>query len=276
MKTKILLLIAVLFLSISLVSANYDIKINMKNIFMEKEKIFFNYTIKLDYAGEISYSPGIACTGKPDSLLELKKANLVWGEDFTGFYESKSSENLYGNCYAYVSLLSPFNTVAKKNFIIISPQDLSLTINSCKDKSCLEKSNIFLKNQDIYLDYESNVDNPAIKATLTSPSGKKTSSINIPGKLNLAETGTYTINAEASKEGYKTAQISKQIAIIEKEARITANAPAAFAETVKPGAESESIVQKSSFPWIAAIIIVIIAILIAIIILLQLYRKRNF
>jgi len=98
-------------------------------------------------------------------------------------------------------------------------KEIMLDIHFCKDKQCSEKSKIFLKNENIYLDFNSEVQNPTITTTLTYPN-KKQEQITLPYSFKPSQTGTYNLEVTASKQGYKTITKKEQFGVIEKEAEI--------------------------------------------------------
>ncbi len=63
--------------------------------------------------------------------------------------------------------------------LINTNPSFSFEINTCKDQECSEKSKVFVKDEDIYFDYDSGVEAPLIIATLTYPD-KTAGQINLP------------------------------------------------------------------------------------------------
>jgi len=143
-------------------------------------------------------------------------------------YDILIDENMISDFYTVkVDLAFNSERITKKSLqfeIIDTLKEIVLDVNVCKDSACETESKIFIKNEDIYLDYSSEVENPSIIATLTYPSGKS-ESVEIPSILELDEIGTYIINVQVSKSGYKIMQVSKQIGIIEQEADIKGKSP---------------------------------------------------
>ncbi|MBU2104376.1 MAG: hypothetical protein KKF67_01195 [Nanoarchaeota archaeon] len=102
------------------------------------------------------------------------------------------------------------------NFSVIGlEEELNVELHVCSNEKCSQKSKIFLLNEDIYFDYFSEVENPDITAMLIYPN-EKTKQITLPTSIKAEQVGTYTIEATASKDGYKTITKREQFGVIEK------------------------------------------------------------
>ncbi|MBU3913690.1 MAG: hypothetical protein KKE50_06375 [Nanoarchaeota archaeon] len=199
-------------LSISTASA-LTINIQTQDSFSIGEQMYFDYTITSNTAQQITFIPHIICTNAPIALLEQKivtlQPNIPHQNTYTDMQVSEQFEPQ--TCTAYIQVTSPMQQRQEKTFEIDTLPSFDFSLD-------LDKT-VFVKNEKINLDYSSEVSNPEITATLTSPLGNL-ENIQIPSTLNLDEIGTYIINAQASKEGYKTMQVSKQVGIIEQNANI--------------------------------------------------------
>ncbi len=120
-----------------------------------------------------------------------------------------------------VRIIAQDNSIETKKELKITAtlKDLIISLNSCKDKSCTERSKVFTSTEDIYMDYSSEVSEPGITATLTYPD-KTIKQINLPMSIKAEQIGTYILSIKASKEGYKTLETVAQFAVIEKPAEI--------------------------------------------------------
>lgn len=98
-------------------------------------------------------------------------------------------------------------------------KEMQVEIKLCKDKSCKQESRIFMKNEEIYLDYDSNVKNPTITTIIKSPD-RKTQKISLPTSIKADQIGTYELEITASKEDYKTITKTDRFAVIEKQVEI--------------------------------------------------------
>ena len=98
-------------------------------------------------------------------------------------------------------------------------EEMQVVINTCKDQACAEKSKIFIKNENIYLDYGSDVAEPTITASLTYPDGNVQSAA-LPLSIEADQIGTYVLQATASKHGYKTVSKREQFAVVAQQAQI--------------------------------------------------------
>jgi hypothetical protein len=204
------------------VKASIQINVTTQDSFNINQKTYFNYTIISDKDQEITFYPYIKCQSVPLPFIKentiLLKANQEYSNIYSDFTVTSDIEPQ--TCKAYVQILSPTSQKEEKSFSIITNPSFLFSIKTCKDSSCSEKTNSILKNQEIYIDYDSSVSNPEIIATLISPSGKS-QKIQIPTDIRLSEIGTYTINVQASKQEYRDISASKQIGVINREANIS-------------------------------------------------------
>ena len=262
MKKIIILFLFAIFLIAGLnnvLAAEFDININMKDKFVQGEVINFDYTIISNINGNIEYYSGIKCDDMPLALIDIKKKNVSVGEIITGEETGMIVDKYYGNCFAYVNVLSPIETKTEKTFEISAPSEFDFELETCRDKDCGEKSKIFIINENIYLDYKSDVENPIVNAVLTYPDGTN-KQITLPYSIIASQIGTYKIDALASKEGYITMTKNELFGVIEQNADI---------ETIP----YESLKGKDYTLYIAiGLVILIIAI---IIVILRYYKPKK-
>ena len=103
---------------------------------------------------------------------------------------------------------------------------MSADIKFCKDNLCENKSKIFLKNENVYIDYDSDVLNQSITAVLIFPD-KTTKQIILPTSIKADQIGTYNLEVSASKEGYRTIEKKEQFGAIEEDTNIEYSEPKA-------------------------------------------------
>ncbi len=222
MVKKFYFIIALFLLEIlPLISAEISAEILVKPSFKLGEEIYFEYTITSDTAQEIVYTESVFCPEAPLPLLHLVAANvsssLPIQRNYT--YMQVSEEMQPQICAAIIKIISPSENIFEKNFTIDTFPEMSFNILLCKDLSCQNKSKIFMKNENIYFFFASDASTPSIKATLNYPDGT-TKSINVPGSIIIEQTGAYSLAVTVSKEGYKTALLNEQFAVIEQPAEI--------------------------------------------------------
>ena len=191
----------------------FEVNIDIKDSFSEGEIITYNFEIISEQEINISYSPNIFCPDMPiiesdEKIINLKKG-IPYSETYTDIKISEFVEPQ--TCRAYIKITNPFYIEIEKNFSIIANPSFSFNIK-------LDKK-IFLQGEDIYIDYDSEVVNPLIIATLIYPN-KKTKQITLPGLIKANKIGTYELKIMASKEGYKTITKRIQFGVIEKPAVI--------------------------------------------------------
>ncbi|MFH1503533.1 MAG: hypothetical protein ABIE36_02660 [Candidatus Diapherotrites archaeon] len=190
-----------------------DIKINMEPEFFTGEVISFNYTINSDTGQTIKYVEKVDCPSAPHAILDVKMAILSSGLPLLGEYKSlKVTDNIAPQeCTAYLAVLEPVEKIISKNFTINT--NPSFNFNLVLDKK------VFVRNQDIDIDYQSEVSNPIIEASLTFPD-KSTENISLPYLFKAKQIGTYELNIVALKEGYKTVSLVEEFGVIKEDAKI--------------------------------------------------------
>jgi len=199
----------ILILFLSLVSATPQIKINIAPVFYEGDTIEFSYEIFSFENQAIKYFAGIDCgEDNPQAMLELKEIYLKANEPFQGDYNFGELNSLYmgKNCTASINILEPFQIFKSKSFEISTSPLFTFELNFPKK--------VFLLNENINLDYTSDVSSLNIDATLKYPNGNS-ENINLPTTIKAEQIGTYELNVQASKEGYKDVELKEQFAVIE-------------------------------------------------------------
>jgi len=108
-------------------------------------------------------------------------------------------------------------TRREKRFQVIgTKKTLLISLKVCKEVGCRYNEKMFIQNQDINIDYVSEVQGISITAVLTFPD-KSTKQLTLPSSIKADQIGTYELEVTASKEGYKTISKQEQFAVIEEE-----------------------------------------------------------
>lgn len=185
------------------------------------EQVSFSYTLTSDTEEEISYFASIDCEEEPQSMLELKTIFLQPDTPVVESYEGFIIDNTTQpqNCQAIVSIAEPYEITETKQFKIIANPSFEFDIFTCKDSSCHTKSKIFIQEKTIFINYNSEVENPTITATLIYPD-KTTKQLTLPTSIKADQIGTYNLEVTASKENYQLIQVSTDFGVIKNEADI--------------------------------------------------------
>lgn len=221
MRKKFYLFLLILILLVPVVNATITIEIDIKDSFSLGETIIFNYNIVSDTGRSISYTPYVSCPNAPSAMLSPipvdLEANVPLSREFSDFtiYENIEPQT----CTAYVEIYEPLEKTASKSFKIETIPSFLFNIKICKDSRCKEDSKVFIQNEDIYLDYESDVLKPIVTAILTYPD-KTTKKLTLPISIKSDEIGTHILKVTAEKENYKTVKKIEQFAVIEGEVDI--------------------------------------------------------
>jgi len=213
---KIILGIILTIILLTLEASSISINIEIKPQFTTGETVTFNYSIT-DVDENISYLVSVRCPDAPIPLLNRETADENVSENYTYLTVDEVLEPQ--TCNASVSVIEPYSLTEKESFEIVTDPSFSFELYLCKDQLCEEKSKIFAQGEDIYIRYSSGVSNPEVIASLNCPN--ETKQISIPYSMEAEQIGSYTVEANASREGYKNASDSVSFAVIERHANIT-------------------------------------------------------
>ena len=259
-----------LFLPITVLSL-VNIDITVKSTFNVGDSINFNYSLTSTDSIEIIYLSYIDCPNALKSTLNPQTMSLSANELFIGqhtdivIYEGINSQV----CTANVQLLSPIQRIKQINFTIIAPLSLSFGIETCIDAQCSQKAKIFTKGNDIYLDYNTDVSNPTIEASLSYPD-KTVHQVSLPTSIQAEQTGTYELKATASKSGYWNNTITYQFAVIEQEANIPLTGVCE-----EDGTCDTDYLQEDQELLMYLILVAVIVIVLIIVIIFMIKRRNN-
>ena len=191
-----------------------SIEIDMKPSFNIGEEILFSYTIVSETSQEISYTPLVDCPSAPISPLERRTTNLEAGVPFTEtyVYMSELKDDVEPQtCKVIVGIISPEEISEEKSFSIVGDPGFEFDIK-------LDKK-IFVKNEEVEINFDSGVSGLEVIATLTNPNGK-TEQLILPTTIESEQIGTYFLDVVASKDGYRTMEKTIEFGVIKREANI--------------------------------------------------------
>jgi len=240
-KSSLKLIISLsLIILISLIntSAQEIIKIYIPESFYEGDAISFDYEIFSENKAEITLEAGVDCP-LISNTPEFSKLSLIGRITESYGYGLIITSDMEGQtCKAYVRILSPIPKIFEKEFEIVADQSFSFKIQLNKK--------IFILNEDISLDYNSDVENPSITSILTYPD-KTSEQITLPTTIKAEQIGTYELEATASKEGYKTVTTEEQFGVIEKHVEIKSISISGIEDT-NEFEEKDNIAEDSKQP----------------------------
>lgn len=237
------------------------ININVPSSFSENEYVSFEYTLTSEVNQNVRFYTYVDCPTAPLPLIVEQMVELQTGIPHTDTYTSFTitEEIEPQTCTAYVQILSPVEQRVEKTFEIVTNPSFTFDIELNKK--------VFVKGEDIEIDYSSSVADPGIVSKLIYPGGKE-EVISLPYSLVANQIGTYTIEASASKEGYKTVSVGEQFGVIEREPVI---------KTVQPReavVDREDVEVEEFLDWRIILLIVVILVIIVLIVVVG-KRKRN-
>jgi len=203
------ILITVVLLNFNLCLAqtnpNINIKINVNDTFQINDTLNFTYTITSNQDAEITYTPYISCEQAPQPFLEEKEISLKANVPYQDKYASIKVEDYLEpqTCVVFIQILSPIEKKIEKEFKIETIPSFQFNLQYCKDQSCAKKTKVFILNDDIYLNYNSDVKDLEITVNLIYPD-KTEKQITLPASIKAEQTGNYELDVTVSKQGYKT------------------------------------------------------------------------
>ncbi|HUS74734.1 MAG TPA: alpha/beta hydrolase [Methanothrix sp.] len=98
-------------------------------------------------------------------------------------------------------------------------KEMVLGVHLCKDKECEYESTVFTQGDDIYLEYDSPIDNLELAGTISYPNGSRLN-ITLPSMFSAAWDGPYVLWSTASTLGYKNKTIKVNFAVLKQEPEI--------------------------------------------------------
>ncbi len=229
LKLFVFIIIVNLF-ALSSASAELTIEVTMDKSFGMGDYISFEYSIVSDQTQTIHYMPHIKCPQAPIPLLEIKTLEFKENEPSADTYNYLTVDDYIEpqTCTAGVYIMSSGmegeeepEVIQEKEveFIIDVPPGFEFYPVTCKDQACTDKAKVFILNETMYLNYESEVPEVSVTGLLTRPDAS-TREFTLPATESASHIGTYKLDAEASKEGYKTMKVESMFGVIEKRVEI--------------------------------------------------------
>lgn len=212
---------AALLLMAAPAGAVMSIDIQMAGEFGAGEQVAFNYSVTSTEDADASFYGHVSCPYLLGEPIQLLSASLQQGVPFDAVHEGAFLDESAApqDCTASVEVLAPVPARKEVKFSIVTAPGFSFAIRTCRDSGCSGRSSVFARGEEIYIDYESGVAGPVVVATLTYPDGKK-SGLDLPASIEAEDTGTYAVDATASKDGYRDMAARAQFALIERHAEI--------------------------------------------------------
>ena len=253
MKNPTMMLIIGIFL-ISLASASTNIEVNVAASFSLNEQMSFEYSLVSDISEQVKFIPHIICPNAPIAFLQEQTIQLQANQQYTTTYVDQIVQDWFEpqTCTAYVIILSPIQKTVSKNFTIDTNPSFDFDIT-------LDKK-VFIQNEDISIDYTSDISGLDISASLTYPDGRS-ENIGLPTTIKAGEIGTYEIEVSASKEGYKTMNVGEQFAVIEGHAEIGGSEDVGRGENVGDDGEDKGMLVYYILARVVVFIIVFLVVL---------------
>lgn len=211
-KIILILLIAVCFLAYA---SAVNIEITTNNSFKEGP-ISFDYKITATEDINLIYMPTVVCEKEAIPPLDFTTIEMQNGDIISSTYTYTNQAELLENqkCIAYINIENFEAESAAKEFTIDTPKKIEAEFFTCLDIECENQNIFFTKEEDIFINYFSDINNLTINATLTYPNKTK-ETIQLPFQLENKQIGTYLLEVEATKENYKPLNTKKNFEIIE-------------------------------------------------------------
>jgi len=181
-----------------------EISIDVDDSFAAGEQISFDYTIKASRTEKIKYYAHVECPTAPMAFIEVKEADISSGLVEGTYKDLIIDEKIEPQeCKAYVRILTPVKKKAEKTFEIITDPRFDVSIKLCKDKEpCDEHFKTFLKGEDLYLGFDTELIDFSFDAKIIEPSGFE-EMLDPDEAYALEKLGTYILVFDAQKQGFK-------------------------------------------------------------------------
>jgi len=232
----IIILMAIAFLSTSVVADNQSIEINITvdQFFEDGDVIQFNYSITSNESLNITYELGLYCS-RDIATLEEVTLQLEANTSFESSYNYSIVHSFIEPqiCSAFIEIIEPEEErqIVSGEFRIETLPSFSWSIYTCRDEECNLTSKIFMDY--VYLTIVSAESNITVNATLQYPDNS-TLDIELPYSFNASRIGIYLVTATVSKEGYKTMSQSLEFSVISEIPDITVSSECNGDDTCDP------------------------------------------
>ncbi|UCD85519.1 MAG: hypothetical protein JSU92_04835, partial [Deltaproteobacteria bacterium] len=175
----LVIIVIINLFSLSPASAEIAIEVIMDESFGIGEDISFDYSIVSDETQTIHYMPHIMCPRALVPLLDIKTVELIENEPVTGSYEYLTIDENIGpqTCAAAICIMSfgaegePPEVIQTEGVIFtidVSPS-FKISLLTCKDQACTNKAKVFILNDTMQLNYESELSGVSVAGLLTRP-----------------------------------------------------------------------------------------------------------
>jgi len=215
MKNKIIICIVMILIALPVVAAEMAVEIQMVDSFGAGERLKFDYTLQSDSSLEVTILPHIKCPNAPVALLKKETINLEGNVPYAGIYEDLVVDESFEpqTCEAYIEFVEPERERVSEAFSIETEPIFSFGVDFCKDSGCLRKTRVFVKDEEVFISYGSEVKGSSFSATLSLPDGSR-SDVNLPISVRVNQVGVYTLDVSAFKKGYQGVNEKMKFAVI--------------------------------------------------------------
>jgi len=204
--TTALALVATLFFIQGIFALSININVNPS--FSAGDRVSFNYTLTSEVSENVSYVASVRCATAPAALVNIENASLQSNVPFakTYIYISNLTNGISPQeCTAMLGVLSPEEISANKTFSITTLPATKFNFNVCEDVRCETPARVFVSGNHVYFNYTKGV---SISASVLLPDGSL-KPLDLSKPLAVSETGTYTVEVNASSTG--SAPVERQV-----------------------------------------------------------------
>ncbi len=267
---------------IPFISAELSVNLIVAESFSAQDRISFAYTLFSKTDTEAWLIPFISCPNAPQALQREMRVQLIGGQVHYGIYQDTLNLSLFKpqTCSAVLRISKPEVKQYLKNFSIATLSSFSFETKLCTNPACDTSKKVFMIGEEVFIDYHSTVLDPVVKAVFVSPDGKS-KEVSLPYTFKADQTGTFTLSATASRQGYADASYKEQFAVIGKPAEIPTVAvkdiqtPMELRGKVNgPQEVKESDMESYTYFYIIGIIVIVIFIVALIFFLIRSRRKE--
>ena len=156
-KIKLMLVVLIIILNSNICLADLEIfvSIDVNNKFNIGETIRFDYSITSNEDINITYYPYVDCPLLPHKFIVKNNFSLKSNEVHIGEYFDIEITDEYEqqSCEAKIYITQPTESEFSKGFNVITNPSFVFNLKTCKDYFCQSETKVFVKGENIYLDY---------------------------------------------------------------------------------------------------------------------------
>lgn len=205
MKKAVLFFVLCLMMTLKLATGYIDITIEVKPVFFENEKIYFDYILLSNEDVDLTLASNVRCEDIT-SAIEEKRISIKKDIPLSQSYEFTSTGSVVEpqECIASVIITEPEYEYEEESFEIAPRSTFGFDVYLCKDRGCESESKEFFLNENLFIDYESEQETD-IMFILKKPN-QEVMEVSVDEPIILTDLGVYSLFVMSVEDGYKLSE----------------------------------------------------------------------